>query len=44
MIQGEDKLAKLIEYLLKDNRIEEIRRVSSDVEYRKRLYKEYGIK
>ena len=41
--KGESRLADLIKILLAENRIDELGKVASDEEERKRLYKEYGI-
>lgn len=41
--QGEDKLARLIAILSKEQDLTMITRVSTDVELRKKLYKQYGI-
>jgi flagellar biosynthesis/type III secretory pathway protein FliH len=40
---GENKLAELINRLLADNRQEDIARVTSDEEVRRKMYEEYGI-
>ena len=40
---GEDKLGALVSILLKEGRIEEAQKVSTDEEYREQLYMEYGI-
>ena len=43
-IRGEDILSSLIKSLKRDNRLEELDKVLDNSEYRKELYKEYGIK
>jgi hypothetical protein len=40
---GENKLAELINRLLADNRQEDIARVTSDENVRRKMYEEYGI-
>lgn len=42
-IQGEEKLATLLELLYKENKIEDIGRIASDKQYKEKLYKEYNI-
>ena len=42
-VEGEDKLARLINNLIDQGRNEEISKVTSDVEFRNKLYKELGI-
>lgn len=42
--KGEDLLASLMNSLFKDNRMEDARRVLTDREMRKKLYREYGIR
>lgn len=42
--EGEELFATLTEKLLKDSRNEELLRAISDLEFREKLYKEYGIK
>lgn len=41
--QGEEKLAVLIQRLLEENRINELRKVSQDTNLRELLYKEYDL-
>ncbi len=41
--QGENLLAALVNRLLMDNRIEDIKLITNDSEARERLYKEYGL-
>ena len=41
--QGEERLGKLINLLLQDNRIEDVKKASVDEEARKKFYKEFGI-
>ena len=41
--QGEARLGKLINLLLQDNRIEDVKKASVDEEARKKFYKEFGI-
>ena len=43
-IRGEDLITSLIKKLKENNRINELDRVLNEPEYRKELYKEYGIK
>ena len=40
---GEEKLAKLIQILSKNNRLPDIIKVTDDKEYRQKLYVEYHI-
>ena len=42
--RGEDLMSSLIKKLKESNRLNELDRVLSEPEYRKELYKEYGIK
>ena len=42
-IEGEEKLATLLEQLYKEHRFEDIGRVASDKQYKEKLYKEYNI-
>lgn len=41
--QGESMLSRLIQILIKENRQEDINRVTSDANVRKEMYKKYGI-
>lgn len=41
--RGEQKFSTLTLYLLKDGKLEELARATSDREYKEKLYKEYGI-
>lgn len=41
--QGEDRMSELIKRLVEDNRSSDIIKITQDKEYRKKLYKEYGI-
>lgn len=41
--KGETLLAKLMEYLFRENRVADARLVATDVEARKKLYHEYGL-
>ena len=41
--KGENKLALRIQKLIAANRTEDIAKVSTDVEYRRQLYKEFAI-
>lgn len=41
--KGETLLAKLMEYLFRDNRIADAKLVATDVDMRKKLYREYGL-
>ena len=41
--QGENKLSALINYLIDAGRNDEIKKVTSDAEYRRKLYEEFGI-
>ena len=41
--RGEDKMARLIAILSKEQDLTMITRVSTDVELRKKLYEKYGI-
>lgn len=43
-IRGEDLMSSLINKLIEDKRIEELKEITTDKELRERLYKEYGIK
>ncbi|MDO5151662.1 MAG: hypothetical protein Q4D76_20120, partial [Oscillospiraceae bacterium] len=40
---GENKLSALINFLIDAGRNDEIQKVTSDVEYRQKLYEEFGI-
>ena len=42
--KGENKLSALINSLIDAGRNDEIKKVTSDAEYRQKLYKEFGIK
>jgi len=41
--RGENHLKNLFEYLMKDNRIDDMKMAISDEAYRDKLYKEYGL-
>ena len=41
--QGEQRVERLVSLLLDDNRIDDIRRQTNDVEYRNSLFEKYGI-
>ncbi len=41
--EGEAKLGKLVNLLLQDNRVEDVKMASADEEARKKFYKEFGI-
>ena len=41
--EGQESMGKLVNILLDDNRIDDIRRVSVDVAYRNELLKQYGL-
>ena len=41
--RGEKRLLQLNELLLNDNRIEDLKKATSDAVYRDALYKEYGL-
>lgn len=41
--EGEDRMASLIEKLLELNRMEDLKRIATDVDYRERLLREFGI-
>ena len=40
---GENQFAALTERMIRDGRTEELLRVSTELEYRKKLYREYGL-
>ena len=40
---GEEKMNELIKQLLKDNRIEDIKKIVSDDSFRKAMLKQYGV-
>ncbi|MGN1413019.1 MAG: hypothetical protein ACI4WY_02115 [Anaerovoracaceae bacterium] len=40
---GEDKLGKLSMLLIEQNRIEDLKKVSTDKAYRHQLYREFGL-
>lgn len=40
---GKDKAFLLMNLLLQDNRLNDIQRATTDIEYRDALFKEYGI-
>ena len=42
--EGEEMLSKLIQCLLAEKRVEDINRVTVDVEYRRRLYREFELR
>ena len=42
-VEGENKLGALIDSLIDAGRNDEIKKVTSDVEYRQKLYEEFGI-
>lgn len=41
--QGSEYMASLIRILLSENRIEDLKRVSEDIDFRNKLFEEYGI-
>ena len=41
--QGEQKIAMLIKQLIETNRFEDLKRATDDIEYRKKLFKEFKI-
>ena len=41
--QGEQRVNRLIQLLLKDSRGDEIPKAVSDPQYQKKLYKEFGL-
>ena len=41
--RGEDNMSLLIKSLLSDNRLDDVKKATTSVRFRKRLYKEYGI-
>lgn len=41
--QGEQKIAMLIKQLIEANRFEDLKRATDDIEYRKKLFKEFKI-
>ena len=43
-IEGQELFAKLVNILLKENKIEDVQRASTDSDYRNKLYEEYNIK
>ena len=42
--EGQEIFAKLVNILLKENKIEDIQKASTDSDYRNKLYEEYNIK
>ena len=42
--EGEERLSKLIQLLVKEKRIAEIEKVTAEKEYREKLYKEFNVK
>jgi hypothetical protein len=42
-VKGEDRLAKLINQLMSENRFEDVTKVTMDTNYRKELYAKYSI-
>lgn len=42
-IEAEDRMAKLVSLLIRDERIDEIYQVSADKNYRQKMYEEYNI-
>ena len=43
IVEGEEKLATLMNLLYREHRFEDIGRVASDKQYKEKLYKEYNI-
>jgi len=41
--KGSELMAALTRVLLSENRIEDLKRASEDIDFRKELYEEYGI-
>lgn len=41
--QGIDLFGKLVQHLLEDNRMNELKRVTEDKEFQRKLMKEYGL-
>jgi hypothetical protein len=41
--KGEDRLAKLINRLMSENRLDDVTKVTMDTDYRKELYAKYSI-
>lgn len=41
--QGEQKMAMLIKQLIEANRFEDLKRATDDIEYRKKLFKDFMI-
>ena len=41
--EGQELFAKLVNILLKENKIEDIQRVTTDTDYRNKLYEKYNI-
>ena len=41
--EGEEHLRKLVQFLIKEKKYEELERVAEDGAYRKELYKKYNI-
>ncbi len=41
--QGEQKMAMLIKQLIEANRFEDLKRATDDIEYRKKLFKDFVI-
>jgi flagellar biosynthesis/type III secretory pathway protein FliH len=42
-VKGEDRLAKLINQLMSENRLDDVTKVTMDTDYRKELYAKYNI-
>ena len=40
---GEERMGKLMEHLLESGRTEDIKKALADVEYKNKLYEEFGI-
>ena len=41
--EGEETLAALIQHLLAAGRMDDVKRVTTDAQYRRELYKEFGL-
>lgn len=41
--RGEDRMCTLVGKLAADNRMEDVKKIADDAEYRKKLFKEYGM-
>ncbi len=41
--EGQDQMARLTEKLLELNRLEDVKRMTTDIDYREQLFREFGL-